>query len=268
MISYRRELITPQRARVLLDANAENNRNPKTSKIPAYARDMVTGNWHADTGETIKVSVDGRVLDGQNRLLAVIMAATPIYFDVAYDVPTSAMQVIDTGASRTAGDVLRIAGAADRMRAASIVRWSIMWDAKIFVGKGGGLNPTTSEISARYLAERAAYDAASKRATDCQTRGLGTGSPSGVAHYLFWRIDQEQTHQFYDQYVSGANLPNKSAVLALRNRMARVRTDRINRSEQLALFVRAWNAFRAGKALESMIISKGELTNTNFPQPR
>lgn len=264
-ITYKRELITPQRARQLLDSNAENQRLPKKNKIPQYARDMAAGNWHANTGETIKVDVDGRVLDGQNRLRAVIMADTSIYFDIAYDVPTDAMQVIDTGVSRTAADVLRIAGAASRFRSAAIVRWVIMWDAGLPMGNGGTLRPTTSEVMQRYLAEPAAFDAAGKRAGDCQGCGLGTGSAAGVAHYLFGRMDMELTQQFFDQYVSGANLPPKSAVLTLRNRMARIKADRITRQEQLALFIRAFNAFHEGRTLDQLIIVKNDLSNSNFP---
>lgn len=268
-IRYETVEVTPQLAKRWLGKNAENNRLPKGSKIPAYARDMLQGSWQADTGETIKFDPDGDLIDGQNRLRAVVMAGVSVAFDVAYDVPRRAMQVVDTGAARTAGDVLRIAGANDRMRAASIIRWVILWDAKIFTGVGGQLKPTTTEIIQRYSAESGAFNSAATRATDCQNRALGTGAPAGVAHYLFSRIDREQTHAFFDQYISGANLPDKSAVLALRNKIARARVDRTTRPEQLALFIRAWNGFREDRPTDRLQITRrGELTNLNFPQPR
>ncbi len=89
-----------------------------------------------------------------------------------------------------------------------------------------------------------------------------------VLEYQAGAGTQERAHQFFDQYISGANLPDRSAVLTLRNRMARIRLDRISRPEQLALFIRAWNAFREGKPLSQIIIAKGDLTNLNFPQPK
>lgn len=268
-ITYKHELITPNRARQLLGDNAENNRLPKKSKIPAYARDMLTGHWHAHTGETIKIDTEGKLIDGQNRMHAVILAGVPIYFDVAYDVPTLAMQVLDTGTPRGAADVLKIAGAQDRMRSGAIVRWAIMWDAKLFTGMGSTLKPTTTEIILRYTSEPGVFSAAASRATDCQHRGLGTGAPAGVAYYLFSKIDQEETHAFFDQYVSGANLPDASPILTLRNKMTRLCSDRLTRPEQLALFVRAWNAYREGRTLSQIvIISGGKLGNDNFPQPR
>ena len=268
-LTYKRELITPQRARQLLASNAENNRNPKTAKIPQYARDMMEGHWDSNTGETIKVDTEGVLIDGQNRMHAVVMAGTAVYFDVVYDVPRAAMRVLDSGATRTAADKMKIFGAHDRFRAAAIIRWAIMWDAKVFLGRGGRFNPTHSEILARFESEPAAFDQATRRATDCQSRGLGTGAPIGVAHYLFDRIDPERTHQFFDQYISGANLPERSPVLVLRNRMGRRRDDRTTAPEQLALFIRAWNFFRKDEPTSQLIIvGSGKLTNDNFPMPK
>lgn len=264
-----RERITPARATQLLAHNAENNRTAKIGKISMYARDMEAGKWNSNTGETIKVDTNGDLIDGQNRMHAVIRAGVDIFFDVAYDVPTEAMQVIDTGAARSASDALKISGAYDRSASSAIVRWTIMWDAQVFMGHGGSFAPTVSEIVLRFTQEPEAYTAAAKRGKDCQNRGLGTCAAAGTAHYLFSKIDAELTHQFYDQYVSGADLPQRHAVLALRNKMARVRADRVTRAEQLALFVRAWNAFRAGEGLDRMlIVRKGDLNNLNFPQPK
>lgn len=267
-ITYERVLVTPSLARQWLDRNAENNRNPKSSKIPQYARDMTAGRWNSETGETIKFDETGTLIDGQNRLMAVMRAGIAIEFDVARGLPTTAMQVLDSGAARTGMDVLKVANASDRARAAAIVRWVILWDeAKAYTGQFTPLRPTNTEVLERFRAESGAFDAAAKRATDCQHRGLGTGAPAGVAYYLFSRIDQEQTHGFFDQYISGANLPDGSPILALRNKMARLRVDRLTRPEQLALFVRSWNAFRKDKTVANLVIVKGDLTNLNFPQP-
>lgn len=269
MIKFERVTVTPALAKRWLEKNADNNRNPKRSKIPGYARDMLAGLWNSNTGETIKFDETERLIDGQNRLMAVVMAGVPVDFDVATGLPSDAMRVLDSGSARTGMDVLKIASASDRARTASIVRWVILWDAKLFMGNGGALTPTNSEILDRYRQDAGMFDAAAKRATDCQNRGIGTGAPAGVAHYLFSRVDQELAHQFFDQYISGANLPDKSAVLALRNKIARQRIDRLKRPEQLALFVRAWNLWRDSKPTDKLVITgSGELSNTNFPQPK
>lgn len=265
-IRYKRGvMVTPAMARKWLDKNADNNRSPKMAKVASYARDMEEGNWQADTGETVKFDEDGVLIDGQNRLHAVVESGVTVSMDVAYNVPNRAMRVLDTGSARTAADVLKIAGAADRMRCSAIVRWAIMWDAGGHMGHNtGSIRPTTTEIIERYVREAGAFNAASSRGTDCQRRGLATGGPAGVAHYLFSRIDREEARAFFDQYVGGANLPEKGPIVALRNRVL----TKLTRAEQLALLIRAWNFYRADELVDRLQISRGELTNANFPQPK
>lgn len=267
-LTYKRELITPQRARQLLDSMPDNQRNPKWGKIPGYARDIKAGNWDSNTGETLKIDTDGHMIDGQNRCMAVLMAETAVYIDVVYDVPITAMPVLDTGASRTASDGLKILGVQERTRATSVVRWSILWDAGIKLGQGGRVNPTTSEVMQRYQAEPGLYNAATSRGSDCQRLNRAIGGPAGMAYYLFHRIDEGDAKSFFDQFISGANLPEGSPILTLINRMSRIRLDRITRPEQLALFIRAWDAWRLDETPRTFIIARdGKLTNANFPTP-
>ena len=63
-------LITPAMATELLKTNS-NNRPVKEKRILKYAKDMLEGNWIAETGETIKVLLNGKLGDGQHRLMAV-----------------------------------------------------------------------------------------------------------------------------------------------------------------------------------------------------
>jgi len=266
----KRIAVTPRIAKQWLERTHPKQRKPKTrSKIPQYVRDMQTGNWVEDTGNTIKFDVTGWLIDGQNRLKAVVESDETIAFDVAFNRPVRAMSVTDINAVRTAADGLRMADAPDSGRNGAIIRWVIMWDKSLYMGAGGSLMPTVPEILDRYHEDPAGFDAAVARGADCQRAGLAIGAPAGVAHYLFSRINTEDAHQFFDQYVSGANLPDKSAVLVLRNRMARARTDRLTRPEQLALFVKAWNAFRIAEPIDRLqLTDKGPLTNANFPQPK
>lgn len=264
-------LVTPSQARQWLDRNADENRGEKKAKIPGYARDMLAGRWDSETGETLKFDEDGWLLDGQNRLRAVIMAKKSVRFDIAWGLKRSAMPVLDSGSARTAADALKVSRATDTPRTASIIRWVILWDAGFYTGRGGTLNPTKPEISERFAAEPGMFDAAARRAGDCAHRRLCNSSASGVAHYLFSRINGEYAHQFFDQFIAGTNTTGgKSPVWALRERLRVAKIDRITPSEQLALFCRAWNAWRKDKPIEPryLIISRGELGNANFPQPK
>lgn len=235
---------------------------------------MAAGRWQADTGETIKFDTAGRLIDGQNRLHAVVEAGVPIVFVVARNVAPEAMQVIDTGSARTLADALVIAGSTIRFQAAAVVRWVALWDKGNHTSVGGSKQVTNSELLALYRADPGLYDAAGKRGADANVLGLGVSSAVGTAYVLFHRINREETHQFFDHYVSGANLPDRHPILTLRNRMMRTRADRITKPEQLALMIRGWNGWRTRDAngdpvpLATIMISRDRLSNTNFPKPR
>jgi hypothetical protein len=275
---YKKEFVTPQIARGLMARNADNQRGLKWSKIPGYVRDMIAGTWSEDTGETIKIDHEGFLIDGQNRIQAVIEAGEKlpeggIWFDFAYGVPREAMLVIDSGSNRSAADAMKVDGLPDRNNIASIVRWVIMWDLGNFLGTGGGsskfIQPTHSEIKIRTMREPEAFVAASSRGTDFKRARVSGTRPIGVAHYLFCRIDDRMGKDFFDALISGANLPEKSPILVLRNRLIRAASDRVTVPEQLALTIRAWNHYRAGNELSALLISRdGKLTNANFPKPK
>lgn len=273
-IKYERVGVTARIALQWLERNAGNNRTQKGARITRYARDMAAGRWNSDTGETVKFNTFGELIDGQNRLCAVVEAdkLTPgivVDLDVARGLPVEAMQVIDSGASRSLSDVLRISGTPDRNRVASVVRWVANWDLGNFTG-GGKLTPTNAELWDVYRKDADAFDAAGARGGDLQRRALGRSRSMGTAFYLLNRLDEVAAQMFFDGYISGANgaLTPGSPALALRNRIGRQDIERQSAAEQLALTIKAWNAFRADEKVERLNLPKGDLTSVNFPQPK
>lgn len=105
------ELITvsPEIARQWLDTNADNNRNISPQLVKKLAADIIRDKWRL-TGEVIKFDSEGRLIDGQHRLSAVIASKKTVQMHVVRDLPPETMYVIDTGKSRSAGDALKIAG--------------------------------------------------------------------------------------------------------------------------------------------------------------
>ncbi len=261
--------VTPGMAREFLSRNVENNRPPKRDRIQQYARDMASGRWNVHTPQTISFDTRKNLIDGQNRMHALVLANVALPFNIAHDVSVEVMPFLDSGAARTSGDALSVAvnGVNDRNRVASVARWSIMWDAGLPTGKGGSLKPTHAEIVERVRAEPGAYDAAARRGADVQRQGLANASVGGMAYYLFARLDAVRNAEFFDAALSGANLEPGSPILTLRNRLVKVRFDRLTRPEILALYVRGWNAWMRGEKPSQLIITKGPLTNENFPKP-
>ncbi len=102
------ELVTPIKALEYLSTNIF-NRPIAPNRIRRYARNMADGKWIL-TGEGIIFDLHGRLIDGQNRLWAVVEARTPAPLLVVRGVITESQKVIDDGLSRNVGDWLSYAG--------------------------------------------------------------------------------------------------------------------------------------------------------------
>ena len=98
--------ITPELAQEWLDRGG-NNRKITRRRIEAMTAAIQRGEWQL-TGEAIKLDDEGRVRDGQNRLHAIVQAGIPVRSVVARGVSEDAFEVMDTGRSRNAADVLHI----------------------------------------------------------------------------------------------------------------------------------------------------------------
>ena len=103
-----RVTITPYIAESWLTKNVK-NRRISTTAVNRYARDMKAGKWKF-SGDAIRFSVDGDLLDGQHRLLACIKSGEAFETLVMYNISADTRQVIDGGMARTAKDYLTFDG--------------------------------------------------------------------------------------------------------------------------------------------------------------
>lgn len=65
------ELITPERAKELLDSQGV-NRNISKSTVIAYTNDILGDNWDTETSNSIAIDRDGILRDGQHRCMAIV----------------------------------------------------------------------------------------------------------------------------------------------------------------------------------------------------
>lgn len=98
------ELLTPERARVLLS-----NRDPRQRKLVenharALARAISLNEWNEDFDQCISISDEGLMMDGQHRCRAVVIAGKPIKTKIAYNVPHDQFKYFDRNKPRSARD--------------------------------------------------------------------------------------------------------------------------------------------------------------------
>ncbi len=262
--------VTPAMAKRWLETNIENNRIVRESKVDLYVSDMRGGRWR-NTGETIKFNPDGKLIDGQHRLQALIESGVSgVTMSIAFDVPNDALEVIDTGAARRFADTLKMQEAVNRFASAAIVRRTLQRERGNPTGMKGRSAvlavPTNAEMLARYRQDPGGFDAAAARGYDFSRLRMCSATGAGIMAYWLNAIAPEEAHQFMDQVVSGADIGKKHPANVLRTRLFRERA--LETTQVMALFIRAWNFWCLGNTLDRIQTTrKGELNNGNFPEP-
>lgn len=104
--------VAPELARDLLLRNRRGaNRDVDAGTVYFYGRQMARGDW-AETHLGIGLNTDGHLIDGQHRLLAILISGVTIRTAIIPDVPVrpNLFAYLDNGRQRTARTTLQIAG--------------------------------------------------------------------------------------------------------------------------------------------------------------
>lgn len=211
--------ITPEMAIDWLDSNTR-NRPLNKRRVTNLANAILRGEWEPN-GDAIRFSVSGVLLDGQHRLAAVAESDTEIDSLVVSGLPDSVFDIIDTGKSRGAGDILSMRGEKNYNAVASVVRLYYMWDKTGDPFHGSpDKKPTIREIE-KTLDEnpglrRAAHTAiASKWIKRYLTPRL-----AGFCLYVFEQSAySDKLESFYNVLDTGASSTPKDAAILLREMM-------------------------------------------------
>lgn len=277
-IIYEERWVTPANAKDYL-AKQIANRPLSYSVATRYSVDMVEDNW-MDTGENIKLNPDGRMLDGQHRMQAIILAAElaeregkkfdGLYLTFALNVPNESREAMDIGKKRTLADEIAFEGGKDGMRVAAIVAWYDAFENAnyTFSSGGGRYKPTQAQALKRWRENQKLFHTTALRATDTYRQGLGAPAPLGVAyHVLRTTFGDDLVEKFWGPLLSGANLGEKSPILVLRNKLLSGKYVKHDRQLILALVFKAWNAWIDEREIDNLYF-KTPPTNSNFPLPR
>jgi hypothetical protein len=224
------------------------NRRINRRKLDVLAQQMASGAFE-NTGEPIIISAEGVLNNGQHRLLAVVEADAVVDMDVRFGIPRRVFTKTDTGAPRTGGDVLTIAGAAHGNAISSAVRLLILY-------RRGLPDSVRKFVSNAEIA--AAYEAWSDIAEVAQ-RVQGYNFPKGVRStpllataYLASRSPgKAQLDGWLHTLATGLDATRGDPAWQLRERLMRGIEAPIGTREGLlerfALMIKSWNLWSAGE---------------------
>lgn len=230
--------ITPTFARELLAANrfyeagvnhaGRCNRVFRMNHAQNYADAMLRGEW--TLGESIKFDVDQELMDGQHRLVGVVIAGETkpdivIPFLVTYDMPVEAADNLDTGMRRTTPNQLQMRGEIQSLHLSAALRLLHLYDTydpqdrslpgKPYTQEGWRRLSFTGRLAVTMLDAEPVIRDHVRQAQSLKELLPQSSAAAGITlAKRYW--PEEQVDTFVEALRSGANLGERDPIYALR----------------------------------------------------
>lgn len=236
-------IITPRIAEAILQQCNTHNRNKKSGKIREYSTDIENGKW-AVTGDTIKFSSTGRLVDGQNRLFACVRARRSIKTHVVFGLSDDVFPWIDKGKARTVGDDFFVEGARYPTYLANTLRWILLFDLnRVKERTTFSREQIRTAYSDRYDHQLLATALDKGRAVQ-----KADGTPRSVSAALYYELasrNRELADEFFGHWTMGSHAGRMAPIAKARYTITKIhRTNpmaRIQDTVRAAIWVTAWN---------------------------
>lgn len=240
-------LITPAEAQEMLKGNTGNYRKPCRKRVEALSIVMGRGEWELN-GETIKIALDGSILDGQHRLLACVRSGVPIYSVVVTGIKATARN-IDRGLPRTLPQWLSHINVPNAKNIAAICRFVVahdkgLWDRES-ISAHEVLDSDVIEYESRHRDE---LQWALKLA--CRAKKVIPVGILGPVLHIGTRDtgDLQMAEWFTSSLATGEDLSDSDPVLHLRNRaLTQTPHSKLSRQMLRGLVTLAWNKTVSGE---------------------
>lgn len=243
-----RVVLTPEMAMELLEHNTLNR--PLTDQhVKRLAQQIIDGKWKFN-GDTIKISADGQILDGQHRLWACIEAKMPIDTMIVRGVQRDAFATIDTlRKSRSAGDTVALMGVQrHRNIIGGALGWLIRWQNGILtVYKQPQNKVENSDIEASFESNRN-IERAVERAM--QLRRICNPSVLAFIYYAASNRNREMAEQFMEALEDPSSLAMIHPFFQFRAYLTTPTAKSRDPVQTIALAFKAMNAQAQGRPIK------------------
>lgn len=234
-------VVTPELAAMMLEKNTH-NRVITRSHVEQLAAQMSAETFR-DTPQPISFDRNGRLLDGQHRLMAIIESGADVKLRVFFGEDPDIFSVMDTGRKRTAGDTLSIIGVENASNMAALIRCELAISRGV-LSRTGGFPISTQDVLTTMSSPEFAFAQDAVRLQKSLVRSAGvlkTNAGFGVAMLRILRVnDQQIVRLFVEKITHGLNISSPSDPVArLRSRMM---TPITNTVETAAITIKVWNA--------------------------
>jgi hypothetical protein len=263
------EKIGPIEADGILKGNL-GNRSIIENHVQNLADQMSSGLWKQSL-DPIRISKNGRLLDGQHRLLAVLTSKETIEFLVVRGLDEEVFDVLDTGKHRSAADAAHILGIPQSKPCSALAKLLMAFekDPKQTFSISNLIKIKTKEDPRKLIISNQTVVAFIKKNLQEILPALRIGdslfskgrilSKTEYAFYylIFNRIDTEDANLFCTKLASGAELEEDSPIYAIRKRLIEHlgAPAKLNRTYKFLAITYAWNLFRLGKKCKNLKVN-------------
>lgn len=264
--------VTPEMAARWLENNPS-NRPVNWVVMGRYAAAIKRGDW-VFNGDSIRFDANGQLLDGQHRLRAIIDADIAITTGVVRGLAPETQETMDQGMRRTFVQVLQMRGFVGAHNLAAVTNHVFRYERYLESG-----SPMTDKYAPPTIRQSLAFFeprssgliwASGEGRSAAEAVIGGNGSRFGTAWYIFHGLNAEDCEDFFYKLRKGASLEEEHPVYALRRHLsndfqARKTGSRPNGLIQLAVTIKAWNAYRRGEPLRQARWRAGGSSPEAFP---
>jgi hypothetical protein len=252
-------VVTPSVAESWLSERNDNNRRLRQKVVLGYRRDMSAGKWQPHH-QGIAFSEDGKLLDGQHRLQAIVDSGVSVPLRVTTGVPQTAFITIDTGLKRLGADVLEVPNVSTVIGILNVEHY-------INTKERSATNLQLIDLLETNPDVEAAADTVVDTRQD--SKGWLSGSALGWVYLRAFRVDPEVAKTYVDTVVRGLGLIDGGPAYTLRNRMRRMNKDQGQFTKQGSLYylTRTWSAIYNKTTLSRLQIPAKGINMQDLPGP-
>lgn len=253
--------VTPDKASGWLHFNT-NNRILSKATVNAWAEEMRSGKWRFN-GEPIQFDREGRLINGQHRLHAIVASGATIRCLVVYGLEPSAQMTIDIGRTRAAGQQLSLLGIGSGTDMAALATALIRLDKsddQVWASSNQPAKATVIDfcvLNHELMLRALNYGHAAYKAL-----GVPRVTHAAVAARAISAGHQDDWDWFHGGFISGANLPLGDPRIELRNRIVKLIRGGGNQwlqQQRVAITIKAFNAYLEGRSVKLLRFNRDEL---------
>lgn len=257
--------VTPAIAREWLKKNHD-NRPVTKSHVRLLASQMESGEWKM-TGEAIQFSDTDRLIDGQHRLEAIVQSGATIPMLVVHGVPDESQPAIDTGKTRSAGDVLSMNNIPNHTITAAMIKNFLRYKSDI-TSYGGDkkLYHTNQKVLSTYNEDATKYREAALYAQKLYKASGGLLPASVAGGFILLFMDKSTggrfapVQAFFDKLLLGKNRDFESTSHVLYKKLLHAKANRIRiaQRELYGMMVKTWNSEIEGRYIQHLGMKENE----------